>query len=120
MDVIGSQNKKALKKARKCLKKANLYLKQNEKDLFYIEISQALWGFLSQKLNIPLSELSIDNVGKTLSSKNINEDLIHQFLETLDHCEYERFAPQGNSRQSMENIYKEALDVIYKLVKELK
>ncbi|MEG2178100.1 MAG: BatD family protein [Bacteroidales bacterium] len=120
LDIVGTQNKKALKKAKKCLKKANQYLKQNAKDLFYIEISQALWGFLSQKLNISLAELSIDNVGKTLSEQNISEDLIQNFLVTLDHCEYERFAPQGNSQESMEHIYNEALDVIYKLVKELK
>lgn len=119
-DIIGKKNKKALKEAAKCLKKAANFIKENKKDEFYIEISQALWGFLSNKLNIPTSKLSIDNVTSILKDKNINSILIDKFIQTLEHCEFERFAPHVDDLKSMEEMYKEALDIIYKIVKELK
>lgn len=113
------KNKKATKAARKRLIKANICLKKKDSENFYIEISQALWGYLSDKFNIPLSELSIDSINNALSNKNINQDIIDKFLETLNECEFARFAP-GDKTQKMDNIYKKALDIISKTERELK
>lgn len=115
-DIVGIRNRRAAKEARRCLKKAHVYMTDRKNDLFYIEISQALWGFLSNKLNIPQAELSIDNVKSRLETKGIPDTLVQQFIDTLNHCEFERFAPGGNSSQGMQNIYDEALDVISKIV----
>lgn len=118
-DVTGLRNKRAAAEARRCLKKAHLYMSQNKKGDFYIEISQALWGFLSHKFNIPVSDLSIAHAQDVLQGRGLSAEVTQAFIQTLDHCEFERFAPQGNSRQSMAALYEEALNVISSIVKEL-
>lgn len=119
-DPIGLRNKRAYKEARRCLRKGHLYMTQNRKNDFYIELSQALWGFLSRKFNIPVSDLSMARVREVLREKGISEASAEAFIQTLEHCEYERFAPPGNNRQSMAELHEEALDVISSIVKELK
>lgn len=115
-DVIGLREKRALKEAKRNLRKAEKFMLENNKDAFYVEISQALWGFLSKKFNIPVAELSIDNVHQTLLGKNIQTEHIEQFLKALENCEFARFAPNGNSAQSMQEVYDEALAVIRMIV----
>ncbi|MDE6440256.1 MAG: BatD family protein [Bacteroidales bacterium] len=119
-DPIGLRNKRAYKEARRCLRKGHLYMTQNRKNDFYIELSQALWGFLSRKFNIPVSDLSMARVREVLHEKGISEASADAFIQTLEHCEYERFAPQGNSRISMADLHAEALEVISSIIKELK
>jgi len=118
-DIVGLRNKRAFKEARKNLRKAEKFMNENNKDAFYIEISQALWGFLSKKFNIPVSELSIENVHQVLLGKQIQSEHIDQFLKALENCEFARFAPNGSSAQSMKDVYDEALEVISNIVKYL-
>ena len=113
------KNKKATKVSRKRLRKAYDFLKANEKEQFYIEISQALWGYLSDKFSIPRSELSMDSVSEALMKKKVNEEIINQFIQTLNNCEFARFAP-GDSSKNMDNIYNEALEIVIIIEKELK
>jgi len=105
------KNKKARKVAQKNLKNGLKLLKLNQKDPFYIEISRALWGYLSNKYHIPLAQLSMESVEKKLKEKGTSEDMIHQFLETLEQCEYARFAP-GDSSLLMNEMYNKALQFI--------
>ncbi|MCF8364903.1 MAG: BatD family protein [Bacteroidales bacterium] len=118
-DIVKMKTKKATKISRKRLKLANKYLKESRENEFYIEISQALWGYLSDKLIIPKAELSMDNVKEILTRKNVNQNIIGQFIETLNNTEYARFAP-GNKSENMGKIYHEALDIITKIERELK
>jgi hypothetical protein len=113
------RHKKATKVARKNLKKANQYLGTKESSAFYNEISQALWGYLADKFNIPLSELSNDSVKDALIGKGVKENLISQFTDALSHCDYARFAP-GDISSNMDKIYNEALEIISKIERELK
>lgn len=118
-DVMLMKHKKATKVALKRLKTANALLKSNDKEGFFIEISRALWGYISDKFSIPLSELSIDSVNEALIAKNVKPELIKEFISTLNNCEYARFAP-GDSSSLMQNIYNEALSVISKTERELR
>ncbi len=113
------KNKKATRVARKSLKKANKYLKNNQSGEFYIEISRALWGYLSDKFNIPLSALSMESVSSHLKKTNVPEGTIMAFQEVLNNCEYARFAP-GDSSLKMNEIYLQALSIISKIENELK
>ena len=113
------RNKKATGVARKRLKKAGLLLKENQKEPFLDEVFKALWGYVSDKLNIPISELTKDSVSEKFKEKNISEELSFEFLSTLNNCEYARFAPDGGSL-TIEQIYNEAINIITKMEKELK
>lgn len=113
------RHRKATKVARKNLKKAQSFLGTEANNEFYTEISQALWGYLSDKFGILLSQLSKESVHNALINENISENTIQEFIETLDHCDFARFAP-GNPTSTMETIYNEALEIISKIERELK
>ncbi|MCK9398483.1 MAG: BatD family protein [Bacteroidales bacterium] len=113
------RNRKANKVARKNLQKAGEYLQSNSTGAFFEEISRALWGYISNKFNIPLSDLSIESVNQRLSDKSISEESIRKFTGVLENCEYARFAP-GDKSEKMQGIYNEALEVISKIEQELK
>jgi hypothetical protein len=118
-DTLLMRNRKATKIARKRLKKAADFLKSGKQEEFYVEISQALWGYLSDKFGISLADLSMDSIHEALVVKNVDEEIINQFIETLNNTEYARFAP-GDKSLMMEKIYNEALELITKFERRLK
>ncbi len=103
-DLSLVRNRKAAKIAVKRLKEAELCLKNNEIDKFYEEILKAVWGYLSDKLNIPVSDLTRTNAIDALRGKDIEDDRIELLDSILDTCEYARFAPSGSGNEA-ENIY---------------
>ena len=112
------RNKKATKIAKKRLQNAYSYLKIKDQNHFYEEFSQALWGYISDKLNISRSQLSMDTVKEMMSGKNVPEDIVNQFIELLNSCEFARFAP-GDPGKKMDDLYQKGLDVITKAEKSL-
>jgi len=113
------RNRKATKVAKKRMKQAQTFMKENKKDEFYVEVSQALWGYLSDKFSISMSNLSMDTVAETLKQKGVDENTQKQFIDTLNNCEFARFAP-GENTSAMENIYSESVNIISKMESELK
>lgn len=113
------RNKKATSIARKRMNTANVFLKENKKEPFLDEVFKALWGYVSDKLNIPLADLSKETVNEKFVEKNVNEDIAQQFITTLNNCEYARFAPEDGTI-TIAGIYNEAIDIITKMEKELK
>jgi hypothetical protein len=118
-DVALVRNRKANRVARKNLLKAGEYLKRDQTDAFFEEVSRAMWGYISNKFNIPLSDLSIETVNQKLENKGVKEDLTRHFTGVLESCEYARFAP-GDKSGRMQEVYNEALAVISKIEQELK
>jgi hypothetical protein len=111
--------KYATKVSKKRLQKAKAFLEKGDESSFYNEISAAMWGYLADKFSIPVSELSIDSVNEALSRKQVNEDSIKSFTETLHNCEFARFAP-GDKAKNMDQIYNQALEIISRIERELK
>jgi len=117
-DVAANRNKKATKVARARLKKADQYLKVKDQNNFYVEMSQALWGYISDKLGIERSKLSMDTVSEAMKEKNVPDDLTQQFVDTLNSCEFARFAP-GDAEAKMGDLYQKGIEVITKAEKVL-
>ncbi len=113
------KHRKATRVARKRLKKAATHLKENKQDLFYEEISHALFGYMSDKLVIPLSELSLDTIEQKLNDKNVQTELITRMLTILNSCEFARFAPSAVS-SSMQTMYDDAIEIIEKIEHDLR
>lgn len=113
------KNKQATKVAKRRLKNAYSYLADNNQDKFYEEFSQAVWGYISDKLNIIRSQLSMDSVREIMTSKNVPEDIINEFADLLNSCEYARFAP-GDANKKMDELYKKGIELITKAEKLLK
>lgn len=117
-DNAANRNRKADKVARGRLKKASQYLKVKDQENFYVEMSQALWGYIADKLAIERSKLSMDTVSETMKGKNVPDDLTQQFVDTLNNCEFARFAP-GNAEEKMDDLYRRGIEVITKAEKVL-
>jgi hypothetical protein len=110
------RTKKANKVASKRLKTANKYLKENKRELFYDETLKAVWGYLSDKLNIPVSNLTKDNVEAELEKQGVNENLIEKFRNILNTAEFARFAP-AQDHGAMDGLYKQTVDAINQMEK---
>ncbi len=118
-NVIGMKNRRAGKTSRKRLKLAATYIKQNKKDEFYVETLNALWGYLSDKLAIPRADLSRDNVQEKLAEKQIDPAVTQKFIETLDTCEFEHYAPEAMSH-SLDEVYTMAAEAIEQMETSIK
>ena len=76
-------------------------------DKFYEEILKAIWGYLSDKLNIPASELTRINADSSLSVNGIDEERIKNLNSILDTCEFARYAPSASEAEA-EKVYEDA------------
>lgn len=113
-NVARVRTKKANKVAVRRMKQAGKLLQQGQKDAFYDEVLKALWGYVSDKLSIPVSRLSKDNVEEELRHYGVDDALIQEFLSALNECEFARFAPSSD-HQAMDKLYEASLEVISKM-----
>jgi hypothetical protein len=93
------RNRKAGKVAVKRLRNAEACLRNNETDQFYDEILKAIWGYLSDKLNIPVSDLTRNNALSALAERGIDEELLNNLKSILDTCEFARYAPASSGSE---------------------
>ena len=110
-DVAGTRNRKATKMAMKRLQLAGTFLRQNLYTAFYEELHKALLGFISDKLTIPVAELSRDRIAEALKEGNVPEEYISTFIGILDACEFARYSP-STGNEAMAAHYDAAADVI--------
>ena len=113
------QRKKATRLAVKRLQKAKKMLDNGQHDAFHEEISFALWGYISQKFNIPMSLLSMDTAREQLESRNVDSALTERFMSTLNDCNYARYAPAGKAL-NMQQLYELAITTITETEQVLK
>jgi hypothetical protein len=110
-DLSLVRNRKAGKVAVKRLHAASLCLKNEEIDKFYEEILKALWGYISDKLNIPVSDLTRNNAIASLEEKGIDEVRLKNLNNILDTCEFARFSPSASEAEAA-TIYEGATQFI--------
>lgn len=118
-NIMLIKNKKANKIARKRLQIAESHLKSNNRDLFFEEIHKAMWGYLADKLSIPISNLTSDNARVELKTKEIDDVDIEEFMRIISICEYARFAPTADNSE-MNSLFNSAHQLIMKLEQIIK
>lgn len=97
---------------------ANLRLQNAKKELeqgrskeFYNEISKALLGFISDKFNIPLVELTKETVRQRLTAQAIDAEKVNNLVSILQNCDMAVFAGL-TTNDSMEKVYQETAALI--------
>ena len=118
-NVTKMRGKKANKVATKRLKKASKLMKDNKPSEFYDEVLRALWGYVGDKLSMPVEQLSHDNISQRLAERQVDESTIAQFMEALDECEFERYAP-GDPKGNMNKVYEKAMTAIERIEDAMK
>lgn len=110
-NVTLQRGRKAGKAAAKRLKVAAKLLNAGKADAFYDEVLHALWGYVSDKLNLPVQDLNKDNISDRLKEHGVDDASTQQFLSVLTSCEFARFAP-GDPATNMEKLFDSATNAI--------
>ncbi len=118
IDLTLLKSQKAQKVATEKLSQAEIFMNENNSKGFYDEVSKASFGYVCDKLNIPLSELSKANVQEKLQSLNVTQQYIDDFIKIIKTCEMALFAGMDNSA-AMQETYQNAKEVIVKIEKTL-
>lgn len=118
-DVVKQRAGRANKVATKRLKKAARLLKDGKQGEFYDEVLRALWGYVGDKLNMPVEQLSRENISQQLQAHNVSEETINLFIGALDECEFARYAP-GDARGNMNKVYDAAMNAITQIADTMK
>ena len=113
-NVAKVRTKKANKMATKRMKNAGKLLAEKKTEAFYDEVLKALLGYISDKLSMPVSQLSKDNIEEELQKHQVSDELIQSFINTLNECEFARYAP-GNQNETMDKVYAASIDIISKM-----
>ena len=118
-DIVKQRAGKANKVATKRLKKAAKLMAAGKQGEFYDEVLRALWGYVGDKLNMPVEQLSRENISQQLTAHNVSDDTIRQFIGALDECEYARYAP-GDAQGNMNKVYDMAMTAITQIATTMK
>jgi len=101
-DITAVRNRKAGKVAGKRLREASACMKREEIDRFHEEILKSVWGYLSDKLNIPVADLTRNNALTALKGRGVKEEVLDSLVSILDKCEYARYAPSSTATEATE------------------
>lgn len=118
-DITALRHRKASKVANKRLKTAAQYLKNDKKEAFYEEVLKAVWGYTSDKLSIPVSELNKDNVVIRLQERGVSDEVCKTFIDILETCEMARYAPESGHR-AMDDLYGQTQEVMNRMENTIK
>ena len=113
-DIVKKRSNKANKIATKRLKKAHQLMLQGKQGEFYDEVLRALWGYMSYKLNMPVEQLSRENIQDKLEMHAVDVETIEKFTQALDECEFERYAP-GDAAGNMNKTFESAMTGIMEI-----
>lgn len=107
------RNKRAHKVALKRLKSAERNMLAKRESEFYEEMLKALWGYMSDKLNIPVAGLSKESIRGGLTAKNVDESIAEEYIQIISDCEFAQYAPIKDI--TVGDTYNKAVDLISKL-----
>ncbi|HEY3372844.1 MAG TPA: BatD family protein [Prolixibacteraceae bacterium] len=113
------RNKRANKVAFKRLKAAAGHMKNNQAEHFYESVIKALWGYLSDKLSIPVADLSRARASESLLQRGIDQEIVNELMKLIDDCEFARYAPAAFSG-TMKEMYEGAAKVMGIIEKQIK
>jgi len=118
VDPVLLRRKQAQKVAKKRLETAHGFLQEVKPRQFYDEISKAMIGYVCNKLNMPLSAISKDNVKSELERLEVAPDSVDRFMKILTNCEMALFAGKDNAeamQETYDNTFKVLADIETKI-----
>lgn len=118
-DMADFNARRASKLAQRRLRAAAACMKRGDSDNFYDEMLKALWGYIGDKLKMPTSELTRDNVRVEFNERKVPHTHLDRILAIIDECEFAKYSPV-NARQNMQPIYDDASSVIDAIESEIR
>lgn len=116
-DAVLIKGKRANRVAIKRFRVAEKYMRSGERIAFYKEMLQALWGYLSDKFNIPVADLTREVVCEELSRRGASAEAA-QVIDVIARCEEAQYSPIETAEMS--TLYAEGVEAISKIEKVAK
>lgn len=113
-DIVSRRRAGANKEATKRLREAKKMMDKNDWDGFHEALNGAIWGYLSNKLGIPVSGLVRENISGQLQAYGASPETIAEIINILDECEMARFTPRHDDNE-MPGLYNKAADAIHQI-----
>ena len=104
------RGRRANKAAVQRFRAAARHLKEDNSRAFYEEMLQAMWGYMGDKLNIPVADLTKENVREELVRRGVDASLAQRFAEIVTRCEEAQYSPVGAG--AMDEVYAEGVDFV--------
>lgn len=118
-DTLQVLSDRASSVARKRLNTAHKYLTEGNREAFLEEVLRSIWGYLGDKLRLPLSELTREQIRESLQEREVAPEVISELIALIDLVEFARFAPITEDNSS-EHLYDRVISVIAQLEKNLR
>lgn len=118
-NIVASKQKRATKVATKRLKTAFRLMQAGRSGEFYDEVLRALWGYVGDRMNMPVESLSRENVVEAFEARNVQKETTEKFVHALDECEFERYSP-GDPAGNMNKTYESAMIAIMDIENTIK
>jgi hypothetical protein len=116
-DLNLARRRKAGKIAARHLVQARKSINENGSKEFYKLVSQALQGFVSDRLNLQMTDFNASTVEENLTRVGVNSDEIVEYQACLQESDFRQFAATENSGSEMHDFYNRAKAVLTKLEK---
>jgi signal recognition particle GTPase len=100
------------------LRMAERYMNEGNRHSFYEEMLRALWGYISDKFNIPVASLTKEKIREELYRRNVSEAAAEEFCEIISRSEEAQYAPSTTG--AMSDVYSDAVEVISKIESAVK
>ena len=116
-NVVLVKGKRANKVAIKRFRIAEKYMREGDRRAFYEEMLRGLWGYLGDKFNIPVADLTREVVRAELSKRGALAEA-ENVVAVIARCEEAQYSPA--TTVEMKNIYEEGVDAISKIESAIK
>ena len=117
-NAVLMRGKRANKVAVQRFRAAAKFMQEENRHAFYEEMLRALWGYMSDKFNIPVANLTKENVREELHKRGVAHELSQRFSEIISRCDEAQYSPLADARMS--DVYNEGVDFISKLESVIK
>ena len=112
-NVVARRMKHADKVAVQRLRMAQHSMNEGNKHRFYEEMLRAMWGYISDKFNIPVSNLTKETIREELYRRGVSAGDAEQFCDIISRSEEAQYAPSTDG--DMGEVYADAVSVITKI-----
>jgi uncharacterized membrane protein len=109
-NAVLMRNRRANKVAVQRFQAASKYMREQNSRDFFSEMSRALWGYISDKLNIPVANLAKENIRTELKSRGVSEQQAQAFTDIITRCEEAQYSPLGSV--DMNEVYTDGVSII--------
>ena len=92
---------------------AKNYMEEHNQHAFYEEMLKALWGYMSDKFNIPVANLTKENVREELHKRGAAPEDTQLFSELITRCDEAQYSPVASARMS--DVYRDGLELISRI-----